>query len=75
MLMPKRMKYRKHHRGRMKGRASRRVTVAFGDCGLQALELCWMTSRQIEAARRVIVRRVRHSGKLMCFPPFTDAEP
>jgi len=64
MLMPKRVKYRKQHRGRMKGRASRGVTVAFGEYGLQALEPCWMTSRQIEAARRAIVRRVRHSGKL-----------
>lgn len=64
MLMPKRAKYRKQHRGRMKGRASRGVTVAFGEYGLQALEPCWMTSRQIEAARRAIVRRVRRSGKL-----------
>jgi len=64
MLMPKRVKYRKQHRGRMKGRASRGVTVAFGEYGLQALEPCWMTSRQIEAARRAIVRRVRRSGKM-----------
>jgi len=64
MLMPKRMKYLKHHRGRMRGRASRGVELAFGDYGLQALEPCWMTSRQIEAARRAIVRRVRRTGKL-----------
>lgn len=64
MLMPKRVKYRKHHRGRMKGRASRGVELAFGDYGLQALEPCWMTSRQIEAARRAIVHHVRRSGKL-----------
>jgi len=64
MLMPKRVKYRKHHRGRMKGRASRGTELAFGDYGLQALEPCWMTSRQIEAARRAIVHRVRRSGKL-----------
>ena len=64
MLMPKRVKYRKHHRGRMKGQASRGVELAFGDYGLQALEPCWMTSRQIEAARRTIVRRVRRTGKL-----------
>jgi large subunit ribosomal protein L16 len=64
MLMPKRVKYRKHHRGRMKGRASRGVELAFGEYGLQALEPCWMTSRQIEAARRAIVRRVRRTGKL-----------
>jgi large subunit ribosomal protein L16 len=64
MLMPKRMKYLKYHRGRMRGRASRGVELAFGDYGLQALEPCWMTSRQIEAARRAIVRRVRRTGKL-----------
>jgi large subunit ribosomal protein L16 len=62
MLMPKRAKYRKQFRGRMKGRASRGAEVAFGEYGLQALECCWMTSRQIEAARRVIVRRVRRHG-------------
>ena len=64
MLMPKRMKYRKMHRGRMRGRASRGTTVAFGEFGLQALEPCWMTSRQIEAARRAIVRHVKRGGKL-----------
>ena len=64
MLMPKRVKYRKQHRGRMKGRASRGVKLAFGDYGLQALEPCWMTSRQIEAARRAIVHGVRRTGKL-----------
>lgn len=64
MLMPKRVKYRKHHRGRMKGKAHRGNKVSFGEYGLQALEPCWMTSRQIEAARRAIVRHVRRSGKL-----------
>lgn len=64
MLMPKRVKYRKHHRGRMKGMARRGNKVSFGEYGLQALEPCWMTSRQIEAARRAIVRHVRRSGKL-----------
>ena len=64
MLMPKRVKYRKMHRGRMRGRASRGTTVAFGEFGLQALEPCWMTSRQIEAARRAIVRHVKRGGKL-----------
>lgn len=64
MLMPKRVKYRKAHRGRMKGRASRGTEVAFGDYALQALEPCWMTSRQIEAARRAIVRHVKRSGRL-----------
>ena len=64
MLMPKRLKHRKQHRGRMRGKASRGSTIAFGDYGLQALEPCWMSSRQIEAARRAIVRYVRRGGKL-----------
>jgi large subunit ribosomal protein L16 len=64
MLMPKRVKYRKAHRGRMKGMASRGNQVSFGEYGLQALEPCWLTSRQIEAARRAIVRYVRRGGKL-----------
>ncbi|MCR4405471.1 MAG: 50S ribosomal protein L16 [Anaerolineae bacterium] len=64
MLMPKRVKYRKQQRGRMKGRARRGAEVTFGDYGLQALEPCWMTSRQIEAARRAIVRHVKRRGKL-----------
>jgi len=64
MLMPKRVKYRKAHRGRMKGKADRGNEVSFGEFGLQALEPCWMTSRQIEAARRAIVRHVKRSGKL-----------
>ena len=64
MLLPKRTKYRKQHRGRMKGRAGRGNTLSFGEFGLQALEPCWMTSRQIEAARRAIVRHVKRGGKL-----------
>jgi large subunit ribosomal protein L16 len=64
MLMPKRTKYRKEHRGRMKGKATRGNRLSFGDYGLQALEPCWITSRQIEAARRAIVRYVRRGGKL-----------
>jgi large subunit ribosomal protein L16 len=63
MLMPKRVKYRKQMRGRMKGQAGRGVTVEFGDYGLQALEPSWVTARQIEAARRAIVRHVRRRGK------------
>jgi large subunit ribosomal protein L16 len=63
MLMPKRAKFRKQFRGRMKGRAGRGAEVSFGEYGLQALEPCWMTSRQIEAARRVIVRQVRRHGQ------------
>jgi large subunit ribosomal protein L16 len=64
MLMPKRVKYRKQMRGRLKGKASRGAEISFGEYGLQALEPCWMTSRQIEAARRAIVRHVRRGGKL-----------
>ena len=64
MLLPKRTKYRKQHRGRMKGRAGRGNKLSFGEYGLQALEPCWMTSRQIEAARRAIVRHVKRGGKL-----------
>ena len=64
MLMPKRVKYRKQMRGRMRGKATRGAEVSFGEYGLQALEPCWMTSRQIEAARRAIVRYVRRGGKL-----------
>ena len=64
MLMPKRFKYRKAHRGRLKGRATRGNKVDFGDIGLQALEPCWMTSRQIEAARRAIVHHIKRQGML-----------
>ena len=64
MLMPKRAKFRKQFRGRMKGRATRGAEVSFGEYGLQALEPCWMTSRQIEAARRAITRRLKRGGKL-----------
>ena len=64
MLMPKRVKYRKQMRGRMKGKATRGANVAFGEFGLQALEPCWMTSRQIEASRRAIVRYIRRGGKV-----------
>jgi large subunit ribosomal protein L16 len=63
MLQPKRMKYRKQMRGRMRGKATRGATVEFGDFGLQALEPAWITARQIEAARRAIVRHVRRRGK------------
>ncbi|NIP25580.1 MAG: 50S ribosomal protein L16 [Phycisphaerae bacterium] len=63
MLMPKRYKYRKQMRGRMKGMAGRGNTIAFGDYALQATEPCWMTSRQIEAARRAVMRHIRRGGK------------
>jgi large subunit ribosomal protein L16 len=64
MLMPKRVKYRKQMRGRMKGKARRGAEVHFGDYGLQALEPGWVTARQIEAARRAIVRALRRRGKV-----------
>jgi len=63
MLMPKRVKYRKQMRGRMKGKASRGTEIAFGEYGLQALEPAWITARQLEAARRAIVHHVRRRGK------------
>jgi len=64
MLMPKRVKYRKQMRGRMKGKASRGTEVTFGDYGLQAIEPGWVTARQIEAARRALVRFMRRRGKV-----------
>ncbi|MBE9479233.1 MAG: 50S ribosomal protein L16 [Anaerolineales bacterium] len=64
MLMPKRSKHRKQMRGRMKGKASRGTEVTFGDYGLQALEPGWVTARQIEAARRALVRYMRRRGKV-----------
>src|SRR5512136_1744509 len=64
MLMPKRVKYRKQMRGRMKGKETRGVQVSFGEFGLQALEPCWMTSRQIEAARRAVIRFIKRRGKM-----------
>jgi len=63
MLMPKRVKYRKQMRGRMKGKATRGAKIEFGEYGLQALEPAWITARQIEAARRAVVRYVRRRGK------------
>lgn len=75
MLMPKRVKYRKQQRGRMKGKSHRGATVAFGEFGLQAQEPIWLTSRQIEAARRAMVRFIKRRGKIWIriFPdkPFT----
>lgn len=64
MLSPKRTKYRKPHRGRLKGKALRGNTIAFGDFALQALEPGWITSRQIEAGRRAMSRYARRGGKL-----------
>ncbi len=64
MLMPKRVKFRKQQRGRMTGKAFRGARVSFGDFGLKALEPGWITSRQIEAARIAITRRMKRDGKV-----------
>ncbi|TVQ05982.1 MAG: 50S ribosomal protein L16 [Leptolyngbya sp. DLM2.Bin27] len=64
MLSPKRTKFRKQHRGRMRGMAQRGSDITFGDFALQAIEPCWLTSRQIEAARRAMTRYVRRGGKI-----------
>ena len=64
MLMPKRVKWRKQMRGRMRGKALRGAEVSFGEFGLQALEPGWVTARQIEAARVAINRRIKRGGKL-----------
>src|SRR2546423_14000113 len=64
MLQPKRVIYRKQQRGRTKGMAQRGNSVAFGDYGLMALEATWVTSRQIEAARRAITHHVKRGGKI-----------
>ncbi len=64
MLQPKRVKYRRQHRGRRKGQATRGATVAFGEYGLKAMEPCWVTNKQIEAARVAIGRHVKRMGKM-----------
>lgn len=64
MLMPKRVKYRKAQRGRMRGKASRGASVAFGDFGLKALAPGWITQRQIEAARVSLTRMMKREGKV-----------
>ncbi|MDK2918790.1 MAG: large subunit ribosomal protein [Candidatus Petromonas sp.] len=64
MLMPKRVKRRRVHRGRMKGKANRGNTITYGEYGLMALEPAWITSNQIEAARVAINRRVKRGGKV-----------
>lgn len=64
MLMPKRVKFRKQQRGRMTGKAKGGVEVTAGDYGLQAIEPGWVTARQIEAVRRVIVREMKRRGKM-----------
>ena len=64
MLMPKRVKYRKRHRGSMTGKAVRGSTIAFGKYGLKALEPHWITARQIEAARIAMTRYIKRTGKV-----------
>ena len=75
MLMPKRVKYRREHRGKMRGRAKGGTEVTFGEYGLQALEASWITNRQIEAARIAITRHMKRGGKvwIKIFPhkPYT----
>jgi len=64
MLSPRRTKFRKQHRGRMRGLALRGSDLNFGDFALQATEPCWITARQIEAARRAMTRYIRRGGKI-----------
>jgi len=64
MLQPKRVKYRKSHKGHRRGKAQAGNSIEFGDYGLQALESAWVTSRQIEAARRAITRHIRRGGNV-----------
>ncbi|MFO7867336.1 MAG: 50S ribosomal protein L16 [Candidatus Aminicenantaceae bacterium] len=64
MLMPKKVKHRKQQRSRMKGKARRGGTLNFGEYGLQALQPCWLTARQIEAGRIAISRHLKRKGKL-----------
>jgi large subunit ribosomal protein L16 len=64
MLTPKRVKWRKVHRGRMTGKSHRGSQLTFGEYGLQALEPCWMTNRQIEAARIAMTRHIKRGGKV-----------
>jgi len=64
MLMPKKVKYRKSQRSRMRGKAGRGASLSFGEYGLQALEPCWLTARQLEAGRITITRHMKRRGKL-----------
>jgi len=64
MLMPKRVKYRRQHRGRMKGLSKGGIQIQFGEYGLQAVEAAWVTSQQIEAARIAMTRHVKRGGKV-----------
>ena len=62
--MPKRVKYRRVHRGRMTGKALRGNSISYGDYAIQALEPCWMTANQIESARRAMTRYIKRGGKI-----------
>lgn len=64
MLMPKKVKHRKQHRGRIRGKATKKIAVSFGTFGLKAMEPKWVTARQIEAARRAMTRYVQRGGKI-----------
>ena len=64
MLSPKRVKHRKHHRGRIRGHSRGQTTVQFGEYGLKALEGGWLTNRQIEAARIAMTRKIKRGGKV-----------
>ena len=64
MLMPKKTKFRKQHRGRMRGVSKGQVTVQYGDFGLKAMEPGWLTNRQIEAARIAMTRKIKRGGKV-----------
>lgn len=64
MLIPKRVKFRRQHRGRMKGKAQTGNTIAFGEYGLQALEPAWITNQQIESARIAMTRYIKRGGKV-----------
>ncbi len=79
MLMPKKVKFRKQQRGRMKGKAWRGSTLSFGDFGLKSLECGWVTNRQIEAARIAMTRFIKRGGKvwIRVFPdkPITKKPP
>lgn len=79
MLMPKRVKWRKQQRGHMRGLAMRGAELLYGEYGLQALEPGWVTARQIEAARRALVRQMKRRGKvwIRIFPdkPYTQKPP
>jgi large subunit ribosomal protein L16 len=64
MLMPKKSKYRKSHKGKRGGKASRKISIAFGSYALKTLDAHWVTSRQIESARRVMTRYTKRGGKI-----------